>query len=150
MHHFSDIQGLPITCTTGLPRGQYLTRAILHGTIVNTMVNNDTASLNEIFAILADPTRRAILIRLAEGPAHVSELAAPFAMSLPAISKHLRALEHAGLLTRQRDGRHQRCRLHAAPLKEVAAWIAPYQRFWEDQFDALDTFLKDTADGEHP
>jgi DNA-binding transcriptional ArsR family regulator len=105
------------------------------------MVNNSSRRLNKTFAALADPTRRAILARLAEGDATVTELAAPFAMSLPAISKHLRVLEQAGLVARTIDGRVHRLRLVAQPLHEAAAWIAHYQRFWERQLDALADYL---------
>jgi len=94
-------------------------------------------SLDSTFGALADPTRRAILERLARGEAPVTELAAPFEMSLPAISKHLGVLEAAGLLTRERDGRLRRCGLAPGPMKAAAEWIARYQRFWEGQFDAL-------------
>jgi DNA-binding transcriptional ArsR family regulator len=100
------------------------------------------------FAALADPTRRAILARLAWGEASVTELAEPFKMSMPAITKHLNVLERAGLLVRQRDGRVRRCRLVAAPLKDAAEWIARYQRFWEEQFAALADYLAETLNEE--
>lgn len=99
------------------------------------MVN--LSSLDHTFAALADPTRRAILGRLALGEANVTELAAPFAISLPAISKHLRVLEQAGLLERRKEGRTHHCRLRAEPLGEAAAWIADAQRFWAGRLDAL-------------
>jgi DNA-binding transcriptional ArsR family regulator len=103
-----------------------------------------SGSLDSTFAALADPTRRAILERLARGEAPVTELAAPFAMSLPAISKHLGVLEAAGLLTRERDGRVRRCGLAAGPMKAVAEWIAGYRQFWQGQFDALANYLDGT------
>jgi len=101
--------------------------------------------LDATFGALADPTRRAILARLARGEAMVTELAAPFAMSLPAISKHLRVLESAGLLQREIDGRVHRCRLAADPMKDAAGWIAQYRAFWETQLDALEKYLEATA-----
>jgi DNA-binding transcriptional ArsR family regulator len=99
-------------------------------------------TLSTTFGALADPTRRAILARLAEGPATVKELTAPFAMSGPAISKHLRVLEHAGLITRGREAQWRPCRLEAAPLKEVAEWAENYRRFWDASFERLDTYLQ--------
>jgi len=109
------------------------------------MVNYPATPLDATFGALADPTRRAILARLARGEAMVTELAAPFAMSLPAISKHLRVLESAGLLHREIDGRIHRCQLAAAPMKNAAAWIAQYRSFWESQFDALEKYLEATT-----
>jgi len=109
------------------------------------MVNYSAAPLDATFGALADPTRRAILARLARGEAMVTELAEPFAMSLPAISKHLRVLESAGLLQREIDGRVHRCRLAAGPMKNAAAWIAQYRAFWESQFDALEKYLEATT-----
>jgi DNA-binding transcriptional ArsR family regulator len=109
------------------------------------MVNYSAAPLDATFSALADPTRRAILARLARGEAMVTELAAPFAMSLPAISKHLRVLESAGLLHREIDGRIHRCRLAANPMKDAAGWIEQYRAFWETQFDALEKYLEATA-----
>jgi DNA-binding transcriptional ArsR family regulator len=98
--------------------------------------------LNATFAALADPTRRAILARLASGQASVMELAEPFAMSQPAISKHLKVLERAGLISRSRDAQRRPCRLQAAPLKEVTAWTGGFRRFWEESFDRLDEHLQ--------
>jgi DNA-binding transcriptional ArsR family regulator len=98
-------------------------------------------SLSTTFAALADPTRRAILARLTRGPATVTELAAPFAMSGPAVSKHLRVLEHARLITRSREAQWRPCQLDAGPLREVADWTAEYRRFWERSFDRLDMYL---------
>ena len=96
------------------------------------------AHLDATFAALADPTRRAILARLAKGDATVQELAAPFSMSLPAVSKHLKALERAGLITKGRDAQRRPCRLNAAPLKEVAAFAERYRQHWEQSFNRLD------------
>jgi len=98
--------------------------------------------LDATFAALADPTRRAILSRLAAGAAPVTELAAPFKMSLPAVSKHLKVLQRAGLISRGRDAQRRPCTLEAVPLKEVADWVAHYQRFWEQSFDRLDAYLQ--------
>ncbi|HWG79473.1 MAG TPA: metalloregulator ArsR/SmtB family transcription factor [Stellaceae bacterium] len=98
--------------------------------------------LSATFAALADPTRRAILARLALGGASVTELAEPFEMSMPAISKHLKVLERAGLVARGRAAQWRPCRLEAAPLKEVARWIEHYRRFWEQSFDRLDDYLR--------
>jgi DNA-binding transcriptional ArsR family regulator len=100
-----------------------------------------TDRLSITLAAIADPTRRAILERLAEGEATVGELAEPFAMSLPAISKHLKVLENAGLIARGRDAQWRPCQLEAGPLKEVADWAAKYRRFWEESFDRLDAYL---------
>jgi len=97
--------------------------------------------LSTTLAALADPTRRAILARLTGGESSVTELAAPFAMSLPAVSKHLKVLERAGLIARSRDAQWRPCRLEAAPLREVAGWLAHYRRFWEDGLDRLDDYL---------
>ena len=99
--------------------------------------------LSLTFAALADPTRRAILARLAAGEASVTELAEPFDMSLPAISKHLKVLERAGLIERGRDAQYRPCRLAVAPLKDVDAWVGRYRRFWEESLDRLDEYLKD-------
>ncbi len=107
------------------------------------MVKYDPAELDQTFAALADPTRRAILARLASGEASVGELAAPFEMSLPAVSKHLRVLTRAGLLAQTKDGRVRRCRLLPAPLREAQDWIDHYRRFWEQQFDALESYLRE-------
>jgi DNA-binding transcriptional ArsR family regulator len=104
------------------------------------MMTPDTLSIT--FAALADPTRRAILARLADGAATVKELSAPFAMSGPAVSKHLRVLERAGLIARGRDAQWRPCRLDAAPLKEVAEWAENYRRFWDKSFERLDEYLQ--------
>jgi DNA-binding transcriptional ArsR family regulator len=99
--------------------------------------------LSATFAALADPTRRAILARLASGQASVTELANPFEMSLPAISKHLKVLERAGLITRGREAQWRPCRLRAGPLKNAADWLEHYRRFWEQSFDRLDDYLRE-------
>ena len=101
-----------------------------------------TDSLSTTFAALADPTRRAILARLATGQCSVTDLAEPFDMSLPAISKHLRVLEHAGLITRGREAQWRPCRIEARPIKDVAAWAERYRAIWEQRFDRLDTYLQ--------
>jgi|SRR5262245_34312675 DNA-binding transcriptional ArsR family regulator len=98
--------------------------------------------LTTTFAALADPTRRAILARLASGEASVSELAEPFDMSMPAISKHLKVLENAGLIARGREAQWRPCRLDPAPLKDVADWVEHYRRFWEQSFDRLEEYLR--------
>ncbi|HUP02341.1 MAG TPA: metalloregulator ArsR/SmtB family transcription factor [Bryobacteraceae bacterium] len=98
--------------------------------------------LTATFAALADPTRRAILARLALGQTSVTELAAPFQMSMPAISKHLKVLERAGLVARGREAQWRPCRLEAAPIREVAAWTEHYRRFWEESLDRLDSYLQ--------
>jgi DNA-binding transcriptional ArsR family regulator len=108
--------------------------------------------LSTTFAALADPTRRAILARLASGECSVTELAEPFEMSMPAVSKHLRVLERAGLIARGREAQWRPCRLEAAPLKEVADWAERYRAIWEQRFDRLETYLqglkaKETRDG---
>ena len=98
--------------------------------------------LNATFAALADPTRRAILARLALGETSVTELAEPFDISLPAVSKHLKVLERAGLIGRGREAQWRPCRLEASRLKEVADWVERYRRFWEQSFDRLDDYLR--------
>lgn len=110
--------------------------------------------LSTTFAALADPTRRAILARLAEGDASVKELAEPFEISAPAMTKHLKVLERAGLITRSRQAQWRPCHLDAEPLREVADWVARYRRHWEERFDRLDAFLmelqsKEKEDNEH-
>ncbi len=108
------------------------------------MVKYKTDQLTATFQALADPTRRAILARLALGEASVGELAEPFRMSLPAVSKHLKVLEGAGFLSREKDGRVHRCRLEAAPIKQAADWIDGYRRFWEIQLDQLARYLEES------
>lgn len=99
-------------------------------------------SLSETFAALADPTRRAILARLALGETSVTDLAEPFEMSLPAVSKHLKVLERAGLIARGREAQWRPCRLEPGPLKEVDDWVEHYRKFWEQSFDRLDEYLR--------
>ena len=107
------------------------------------MVNNKHDYLTSTFAALADPTRRAILARLASGEVSVKELAEPFDMSMPAVSKHVKVLEQAGLITRGREAQWRPCRLAARPLKDAAGWIDNYRAFWEESFDRLDGYLKE-------
>jgi DNA-binding transcriptional ArsR family regulator len=102
-----------------------------------------TDQLSTTFAALADPTRRAILARLVSGACSVTELAEPFDMSMPAVSKHLRVLERAGLIARGREAQWRPCRLEAAPLKEVAEWAERYRHIWEARFDRLDDYLQE-------
>ena len=102
-----------------------------------------TDQLSTTFAALADPTRRAILARLSRGQATVTELAKPFDVTLPGISKHLKVLERAGLVARGRNAQWRPCRLRARPLKDVAHWVEHYRRFWEESFDRLDEYLKE-------
>jgi DNA-binding transcriptional ArsR family regulator len=99
--------------------------------------------LSQTFAALADPTRRAMLARLSRGEANVSELAKPFLrdMSLPAVTKHLKVLEKAGLITKTRDAQWRPCRLNGAPLKDVSSWMEPYRAYWEESFDRLEEYL---------
>jgi DNA-binding transcriptional ArsR family regulator len=104
--------------------------------------------LSATFAALADPTRRAILARLASGEAPVSELAEPFKMSMPAVSKHLKVLERAGLIARSREAQWRPCRLSATPLKEVADWVEHYRSFWEQSLDRLDHYLRELQNKE--
>jgi DNA-binding transcriptional ArsR family regulator len=111
------------------------------------MVNYSQA-LDSTFAALSDATRRGILSRLAAGEMSVTELAAPYDMSLPAVSKHLQVLESAGLVTRKKEGRVQRCRLAAAPMKGAAEWIEYYRRFWDTQLDSLHQFLEESSNTE--
>ena len=105
--------------------------------------------LSSTFAALADPTRRAILARLAGGEVTVTELAAPFAVSLPAVSKHLKVLERAGLIARSRSAQWRPCRLEAQPLGHVYHWLDGYRQFWEESFDRLDDHLQKIQKGEH-
>ena len=108
-----------------------------------------TTRLDATFAALADPTRRAILARLAKGEASVLELAAPFDMSQPAISKHLKVLERAGLIARGREAQWRPCKLEAEPLKEIADWVGEYRKFWEERFDRLDEYLRELQQKEN-
>ena len=104
------------------------------------MVTNET--LDQTFGALADATRRAILVRLSQGDATVGELAEPFSISRPAVSKHLRVLEAAGLVQRAKDGRLSRCTLDASPMRDASEWVNEYRRFWEDRMDALASYLE--------
>lgn len=101
--------------------------------------------LDLVFGALSDSTRRAILARLAEGQATVGDLARPFAVSRPAISKHLRVLERAGLVDREKEGRYSRCALDAGPMRDAAEWVERYRKFWEDRLDALTRYLEEEA-----
>lgn len=116
--------------------------------ILNGMVNDSSEQLTTIFFALADPTRRAILEHLAHGEASGTELARPFSISVPAISKHLRVLEHAELILHRKDGRTHWFRLAASPMREASAWLEHYRHFWEAQFDSLDTYLLTTSEKE--
>ncbi len=104
--------------------------------------------LSATFAALADPTRRAILARLVEGESSVTKLAEPFDMSLPAISRHLKVLERAGLIARGREAQWRPCRLEAGPLKDASRWLEEYRRFWEQSFDRLEDYLREVQEGE--
>jgi DNA-binding transcriptional ArsR family regulator len=108
------------------------------------MVKYSELHLDATFAALSDATRRGILARLAQGEASVSDLAAPYDISLPGVSKHLRVLERAKLIARRKEGRVNRCRLVAEPMKDAAEWIERYRQFWEEQFDALARFLEES------
>ena len=107
------------------------------------------AHLNETFAALADPTRRAILERLAEGPATVGELARPFEMSLPTVSRHLKVLTHAGLIRRETQAQWRHCHMEPGPLEDAANWIARNRAFWDSRFDALSHYLEKTKQREN-
>ena len=106
------------------------------------MVNKEVDRLGMTFQALADPTRRAILARLAQGELNVGALARPFDMTLPAISKHLKVLERAGLIVRGREAQRRPCRLQAAPLRAVSDWVADYRQFWSQRFDRLEAYLQ--------
>ena len=106
---------------------------------------NYSPRLDDVFGALADPTRRAILARLTDGEASVTELAAPFDMTMPAITKHLKVLEHAGLVSRGRHAQWRPCRLEAAPLRDVAEWTGEFRRFWDASFERLDSYLRDAG-----
>ena len=109
-----------------------------------------TDQLSSTFSALADPTRRAILARLATGDATVGELAEPFAMTMPAISKHLSVLERAGLITKSRDGQRRNCRITATPLRNATQWLGEYRRHWEANLDSLDDYLTRIQQQEEP
>jgi DNA-binding transcriptional ArsR family regulator len=112
------------------------------------MVKYDEAALNRTFAALADPTRRAILARLASSDSSVTELAAPFEMTLPAVSKHLKVLERAGLIARGRSAQSRPCSLKAAPLQEIVGWLGRYRQFMDDGLDRLDDYLREIQKGQ--
>jgi DNA-binding transcriptional ArsR family regulator len=115
------------------------------------MVNYPGAALDATFQALSDPTRRAILAKLASAPdTPVTELALPFRMSLPAVSKHLRVLENAGLLARRREGRVHRCRFVPGPMRTASDWIAHYERFWTERLDELKRYLEQSLEEEQP
>ena len=118
--------------------------------IFNQMVNNTVETLNQTFAALADPTRRAMLERLSREALPVTALAEPFEVSLPAISKQLRVLERAGLVTQERDGRVRRCRLQTAPMQHAVQWIEQYRRFWDQQLESLASYLEDVNPEDAP
>jgi DNA-binding transcriptional ArsR family regulator len=110
--------------------------------LFNVMANNMDDQITSTFGALADPTRRAILSRLASGETSVTELAAPFEMSMPAVSRHLKVLERAGLISRGREAQWRPCKLNPKPLKEAAEWLEEYRQFWEQSFDRLEEYLK--------
>jgi len=110
---------------------------------MNGVTPMQSRQLNATFAALADPTRRAILARLAIGETTVTELAEPFAMSLPAVTKHLKVLERAGLISRGREAQWRPCRLEVAPLRGVSDWVAQYRQFWEQRLDRLEDYLRE-------
>jgi DNA-binding transcriptional ArsR family regulator len=126
-------------------RHEYLTIKLFNCSVHHKAMQ-DTLSLT--LSALADPTRRAILARLAEGEASVTELAEPFEMSLPAVSKHLKVLEKAGLISRGREAQWRPCKLEAGPMKDVAGWLEHYRRFFEESFDRLDEYLQRLQKGE--
>jgi len=105
-----------------------------------------STSLDHVFSALSDPTRRAIISQLAKGEFSIMELASPFDMSLPAVSKHVRILEDAGLLIRKKRGRVHYCHLNARPLRDAAQWLVFYQQFWDSKLDALANFLQETSE----
>ncbi len=107
------------------------------------MVNNKSQRLTTLFSALADPTRRAMLQRLARASMSVGELSSPFQISKPAVTKHLKVLERAGLLSRDKQGRVHHCKLEPAPLAQAADWLSYYQKFWETKLDGLDAFLQE-------
>ena len=114
------------------------------------MVKYKSIELDSTFGALADSTRRGILEQLSDGDSSVTKLAEPYDISLPAISKHLRVLERAGLLSQEKDGRVRRCRLDAGPMKETSDWISRYQRFWEQQLDSLASYLEKLQNVQQP
>ena len=132
-----------------MERGLDASAPVVHNQMVIEPIGYAMTSsqrLDATFAALADPTRRAILARLASGEAPVTELARPFAMSQPAISKHLRVLERAGLISRGRDAQRRPCRIEARPLAEANGWLEGYRQFWEGSFQRLDVLLGEMTD----
>ena len=127
------------------PQTAYYTNWLINRLVLLEM---PTDTLDSTFAALADPTRRAILARLSSGEATVTELAEPFEMTLPAVSKHLKVLERAGLISRGRVAQSRPCRLEAGPLRDAADWVWPYHRFWDQSCDRLDDYLKELRRGE--
>jgi DNA-binding transcriptional ArsR family regulator len=132
----------------GLTR--HVDRAMLNHMVHYSSTRTGTAGLDVTFGALADPTRRAMLARLSHGPASVSELGAPHEMSLPAVSKHVRVLERAGLIARQKFGRTHVCQLLPSPMKSAAEWIETYRSFWETQLDSLENFLVESGAAKAP
>jgi DNA-binding transcriptional ArsR family regulator len=114
--------------------------------LINKNANNDRGSITAIFAALGDPTRRAIIERLAKGEATVQELSKPFDISAPAISRHLKVLEQAGLISRGREAQSRPCRLEPAPFREILDWTAEMKRFWDVSFDRMDEYLAEIMD----
>ncbi len=127
-----------------------IARVLYFTSWLNTPMSTATATdpISSTFAALADPTRRAILARLATGEASVTELAEPFEMTLPAVSKHLKVLERAGLITRAREAQWRPCRLEAGPLKDADEWLERYRSYWEESFDRLDAYLQELKEKE--
>jgi DNA-binding transcriptional ArsR family regulator len=136
---YDGLQARENTCEKKL---KLFLRQFWFSLLFNHMVKCLPRSLNRTFAALADPTRRRILEDLAGGDRCVTDLARPYRMSLPGVSKHLRVLERAGLVRRKRDGRVHRLKLEAKPMREAQAWIEEYRKFWEESFDRLDDYLK--------
>lgn len=137
---------LAARCVAGLTDGAYYFTIWL----ITMSIHAATDTLSLTFAALADPTRRAMLARLARGPATVTELAKPFSISLPAISKHLKVLERAGLIQRGREAQWRPAQLQASPLKDASGWILEYRQHWEENFDRLDEYLVQIQKGELP
>src|SRR5580658_9159862 len=134
---------------SGYPLLRLLLTCPANCSILNHMVKHLERHLDATFGALSDATRRGILARLAKGETSVSELAAPYRISLPAVSKHLRVLEDARLIVRRKNGRVHRCRLAARPMQKASEWIAQYRRFWESQFDSLSCYLEKTQNPEN-
>ena len=119
----------------------YITDWLINHQVMYTQESTSSDRLSATLAALADPTRRAILARLAAGEASVSELAAPFDITMPGVSKHLKVLRRAGLIAQGRDAQWRPCRLHAEPLRDVAEWLEQYRQFWDESFQRLDDYL---------